>query len=96
VAEAGWQPVPHAACDNDRIWVERFGPDAGGAVYFTLFNDSAERQTGVLRADTSALRMTGRLGAQELVSGTTLDKTTAWQVSLGAQEAQVIRLSAER
>jgi hypothetical protein len=92
VAEAGWQPVPHAACDNERIWVERFGPDADGAVYFTLFNDTAERQTGSLRADAPALRMTGPLGAQELVSGTPLAKTAAWQVSLGAQEAQVIRV----
>jgi len=96
VTEAGWQPVPHAACDNDSIWVERFGPDAGGAVYFTLFNDTPERQTGALRADTPALRLTGPLGAQELVSGATLDKTAAWPVSLGPQEAQVIRLSAER
>ena len=96
VAEAGWQPVPHAACDNDRIWVERFGPDAGGAVYLTLFNDTAERQTGALRADAPALRMTGPLGAQELVSGASLDKATAWQVSLGPQEAQVIRLTPTR
>jgi hypothetical protein len=96
VAEAGWQRMPYAACDNDRIWVERFGPDAGGAVYFTLFNDTAGRQTGALRADIPALRMTGPLDAQEMVSGRPLEKTTAWQVSLGAQEAQVIRVSAER
>ena len=25
VAEAGWQPVTHAACENERIWVERSG-----------------------------------------------------------------------
>jgi hypothetical protein len=96
VAEAGWQPVPHALCDNDRIWVERFGPDAGGAVYFTLFNDTPERQTGALRADLPALRLTGPLDAQELGSGTPLDKTAAWPVSLEAQEAEVIRVSAGR
>ena len=92
VAEAGWQPVPQAACDNERIWVERFGPDAQGAVYFTLFNDTPGRQTGTLRPDLPALRMTGPLAAQELVSETTLAQTTAWQVSLGPQEAQVIRV----
>ena len=96
VAQAGWQPVTLAACDNDSIWVERFGPDADGAVYFTLFNDTPQRQTGALRADTSTLRMTGPLGAQELVSGVTLDNPAAWQVSLGPQEARVIRLSAQR
>ena len=96
VAQAGWQPVTLAACDNDSIWVERFGPDADGAVYFTLFNDTPQRQTGALRADTSTLRMTGPLGAQELVSGVTLDDPAAWQVNLGPQEARVIRLSAQR
>jgi len=96
VAEAGWQPVPHAACDNERIWVERFGPDAQGAIYFTLFNDTPEPQTGALRPDLPALRLTGPLDAQELVSGTTLGQGTAWRVSLGPQEAEVIRVSAGR
>jgi len=96
VAEAGWQPVPHAACDNDRIWVERFGPDADGAVYLTLYNDTGERQAGGLRADAPALRASGPFSARELVSGAALDGGTAWQVSLGPQEAQVMRLTPTR
>ncbi len=96
VAEAGWQPVTHAFCDNDRIWVERFGPDATGTVYFTLFNDTAQSQTGRLRPDTSALRMAGSLAAREMVSGTALAPGPAWPTELKPQEARVIRLGREQ
>ncbi|MBI5384625.1 MAG: hypothetical protein HZA90_08030 [Verrucomicrobia bacterium] len=50
VAEAGWQPVTGATCDNEKILLERFGPDAGGTVYFTAFNDTAQAQSGTVRA----------------------------------------------
>ncbi|MGA2866977.1 MAG: hypothetical protein ABSF95_21080 [Verrucomicrobiota bacterium] len=96
VAEAGWQPVTHATCDNERIWVERFGPDPAGAVYFTLFNDTATGQTGALRADTAALRMTGAATAQELVSGNALPAAAAWELSLPPQETKVIELKPAR
>ena len=45
IAEAGWEPVTHATTDDRAVYVERFGPDGDGNVYFTLLNDSdADRQ----------------------------------------------------
>jgi len=95
-AEAGWQPVPHAECDNAGIWVERFGPDARGTVYLTLFNDTAQRRTGTLSVDAAALRLDGALSARELVCDTPLGNAATWQVSLGPQEARLVRLSMGR
>ena len=44
IAEAGWEPVTYAMTDNDAVYVERFGPDEEGKLYFTLLNDSPETQ----------------------------------------------------
>jgi hypothetical protein len=44
IAEAGWEPVTYATTDSDAVYVERFGPDADGGVYFTFLNDSSETQ----------------------------------------------------
>src|SRR5262249_16032555 len=68
VAEAGWQPVTAAACDNPSLWVERFGPDAAGTVYFTLLNDTPQLQEGQLAIDTAALHLPADLPARELIS----------------------------
>ena len=40
IAEAGWEPVTHATTGDPHVYVERFGPDGDGNVYFTLLNDS--------------------------------------------------------
>ncbi len=94
VAEAGWQPVTDAKCDNDAIFVERFGPDAGGAVYFTLLNDTAQEQSGTVRCDAKALRLPRGVVAQELVSGERLVAADGgWPVRLAPQEAKVICLA---
>jgi len=93
VAESGWQPVTEAACDNENIFVERFGPDASGAVFFTLFNDTAQAQTGTLRVNTAALGLKTRLNVRELISGETLRKSDAgWRASLQPQEVAVIKV----
>ena len=46
VAQAGWQPVTLASCDNPNIWIERFGN--GNTFYLTIFNSSGETQTGTI------------------------------------------------
>lgn len=93
VAEAGWQPVTGATCDNERVWVERFGPAADGSIYLTVFNGTAMRQAGTVRVDAGALGLTRPRAGQELVSGNALNGTMPWQMSLGPEEVQVIRLS---
>ncbi|HIE29625.1 TPA: hypothetical protein EYP66_20330 [Candidatus Poribacteria bacterium] len=44
VAAAGWEPVTYAVSDNPKVYIERFGPDAEGNIYFTLLNDSGDTQ----------------------------------------------------
>jgi len=93
VAEAGWQPVTEAACDNPAIWAERFGPDTNGVRYFTLFNDSAAVQTGVLTEQATAPGRTGGAVATELLSGTVLARAgDGWKVELAPQGALAIQI----
>jgi len=87
VAEAGWQPVTLAACDNPRIWVERFGAWSDARVYFTLFNDTAERQSGVLRLDSRR-----HAAGVEIVSGAALPQAEAIPVTLAPQAVAVFEL----
>ena len=87
VAEAGWQPITMAACDNPRIWVERFGPAPEGPVYFTLFNDSSQRQPGRFQLQPGA-----RFAGRELVGGTALAETEVLPVTLEPQSVQVLEL----
>jgi hypothetical protein len=94
VTTAGWQPLTHAACDNPKILVERFGPEADGTVLLTLLNDTSDTQSGSVMADLKALGLEQRVSAQALVSG---DAATpygrGWQVSLRPQQAEVLCLT---
>lgn len=92
VAEAGWQPVTQAVCDNPKILVERFGPAADGSVYYTLFNDSAAPQTGVL-SETAADPPAAPRRATELLSDATLPTAGAgWTVQVGPQAAAAVKV----
>jgi hypothetical protein len=96
VAQAGWQPVTHATGDSPNIWVERFGPDASGAVYLTLLNDTAQPQEGRLTVDTAALSIPTSPAGQELVGGQPVSLSGGRVlVRLRSQEAQVVRISGE-
>jgi hypothetical protein len=95
VTAAGWQPVTHAACDNPKILVERFGPGPDGNVFLTLLNDTAEAQTGTLKADFKALGLKRESTAQELVSGDSGKPSgKGWQITLDPREAEVLQLGA--
>ncbi len=94
VAEAGWQPVTGAACDNPAIFLERFGPDAQGVTYLTLLNNSARPQTGVVRwrDDTG---QPARSVVTDLLSGARPQPVAGgWPVSLGAGATAVLRIEA--
>jgi len=97
IAEAGWQPVTGARSDNPQIWVERFGPDAAGATYLTVLNDSSAVQKGTLRSGPKDLRVETASGATELLSGRLVGNVSGgWEVELAPQEAQVFRLMTRR
>ena len=94
MAEAGWQPSTEAACDNDQIFGERFGPGAQGTLYLTLINDTTQAQSGMLTVNLEAMRKKAPQTARELVSGKTLEKVGgSFRVSLQAQEAAVIHFA---
>lgn len=93
VAEAGWQPVTGAACDNPAIWVERFGPDADGIRYYTLCTDSTKVQAGVLREDEAAAGSNTSFVTTELLSGAVVPRAgDGWAVQVPPQAAAVVRL----
>ena len=92
VAEAGWQPVTAAACDNPAIWVERFGADPDGVRYYTLYTDSTQAQSGVLSDEPGAGSSTNFV-ATELLSGAVPPRLgSGWRVELTPQAAAVVRL----
>ena len=64
VSEAGWRPVNRVlGADDDRIFLEQFGPESGPC-FVTVFNDTSEKRA-------VALRLKGGRSApvRELVAG---------------------------
>jgi hypothetical protein len=95
VAEAGWHPVTDAVCDNPKIDVERFGPDARGRFFFTLYNNTSTPQTGRLTSlNRAKLGLINTPTATNLVSGQLLPMDNqGWKVELEPQQVAVIQLS---
>lgn len=96
VAQAGWQPVTHATCDNPHMWLERFGPDSTGTQFFNVFNDTDAPQSGRLRIEPSMLPGNTPVMIQELVAGKLVGSSNNVKVDLGPQEVNVIAVSPAR
>lgn len=92
VAEAGWHPVPHATCENPRVLLERFGPDAAGHVFLTVFNDTPEPQAGTVQVDRQALGLPAAAAPRELLSGAAPAPRSAagWAVHLHPHQVEVL------
>ncbi|MFQ6041579.1 MAG: hypothetical protein ACE5PV_12040, partial [Candidatus Poribacteria bacterium] len=73
VAAAGWQPVTYAVSDNPKVYIERFGPDAKGNIYFTLLNDSADKQQTEVTIITEKLDIKAAKEMRDLISGEKLE-----------------------
>ncbi len=83
VAEAGWQPIPHATCDVAAIRIERFGDR-----YFTVFNDSSTAREVVVRFEQPLPSE-----CRELVSGRSLScHSRTVRLTLGAEDVAVLDL----
>jgi hypothetical protein len=93
VAEAGWQPVTLARCDNTEILVERFGPDKQGKVFWTLLNDTTTRQSCKVKFEQLKFQ-TGSLA--ELISGAVVQPSRGepLALTLQPQQTEVIEASA--
>lgn len=97
VSEAGWRPVTGATCDNERIWVERFGLAEQETVWLTAFNGSAEAQSGLLTLDSSILGAAVRGEMRELIRGAVVARDGAgWRVALKPDEAAVFQIRVAR
>jgi len=73
IAEAGWEPINYALTDNDIVYVERFGPDAEGKLYFTLLNDSSETQEVRITIMGSELGLATPKAIEDMISGERVD-----------------------
>jgi hypothetical protein len=91
VAEAGWQPVTLATTGNGSIRVERFGPGTNGTTYFTLWNDAATVQVGVLQPVAAAAISGSGTPARDLLADTNLTwNGLGWPVRVGQGAVGVV------
>ena len=99
LATAGWEPITHARCDVEDLWVERYGPSEG-KVYFALRSEG-EARAGKLTVDLEALGITGAVtGVRDLVTGEMIeaqadDGTLTLPVSVEADRSEAIALEFE-
>ena len=83
VAEAGWEPIPHARTDTPNVCIERFGTR-----YVTVFNAGGAATEVIVRLDDKNVAQ-----CRELVSEKTLPvKDGHVSLSLGAEDVAVLDL----
>ena len=91
---AGWEPVTHAASNDDAVAVERFGPK-DGELLLALYNKSSKQERRArLSVDLGSLGLTRIVQATELVTGKTITVTGAACV-LGPDELRVLAMKVE-
>jgi hypothetical protein len=93
VAEAGWQPVTYATCDNPRILIERFGPDEKGALFFTLLNDSNQPASGTVKIDLKSLGLKSGWKVRNLISGEASTLASFGPLTLQSEQATALSLT---
>ncbi|MBD3182849.1 hypothetical protein GF312_11200 [Candidatus Poribacteria bacterium] len=95
VAETGWEPLTYAKTDNEAVYVERFGPDEKGNVYFTVLNDSREEQKVIMEI-TSHVNIKDKLidiVSQKEVKFSKNGKTVSLELDLSPEQVMVFNLS---
>jgi len=90
VAEASWQPITLARSSDAKVYVERWGGGPGGkGGCLTIFNDSPEKRTAVIRLE-------GRLapaGDKDLVSGRSLQwRSRELTIELGGEDVALVEI----
>ena len=100
ITAAGWAPVPHARVSPPDVWLERWGPDADGNVYLTLYNSSDREQTAAVEVDLARLKLDGgAVQAEDLLppGQPRLSVTPAGVLSMTvrAERVRVLRLGTD-
>lgn len=95
LAEAKWEPIPHAKVDPPGVLCERFGPTPEGDVYFTLYNPAHIEKPIQFEFNTGALGFskTKKILCRELIEKT--DKTVrnnTVSLTIPARRCRIIRL----
>ena len=101
IAAAGWQPITHARTSNTAVWLERWGPDPAGNLFFSVYNSSAEELTAELTIDAAALGLVGKtIGLADQLSdfatiATIEEDTASISLDVPGERIRVLRVSVE-
>jgi hypothetical protein len=95
VAQAGWQPITLARTATPGILVERFGPNAAGETFLTVFNDGQAAQTAVVRlpAELAAKAATELLSGQAVALQAGAGGGTTFSVDLAPEACVAVLLT---
>ncbi len=98
IATAGWEPIAYARFGVPHVWVERWGPDPEGRVYFTLRNEG-ETADDRLLVDLEPIGLAGRpLTARDLLTGEELGATrggTVFAIPVTVQTGRSVAIAVE-
>jgi hypothetical protein len=95
LSAAGWEPITAARTD-ERVLMERFGPDAKGEVFLTLFNPSAQSVQASVKLDLDELAARAVTAVEEITQHRPLPAAPVFDIELPAGELRVIRVSLNR
>lgn len=100
ISKAGWEPVTLAISTNKNIFVERYGRDYFGTLYFTVHNNLDFNQKGFIKIDKEKLRLIDKFKITEIISNAESDykeeeKEIILPVVLSGYQTKVYRLVRE-
>jgi hypothetical protein len=92
IAAAGWEPVTLATSDVASVRIERFGE--AGDLYFTIRNNGTKDVQCIVTPDISALKISRKLSAMELVSNQKVkSENNKFYMTIPGLRTQVIHIS---
>ncbi|HOX39480.1 MAG TPA: hypothetical protein PL033_15975 [Candidatus Brocadiia bacterium] len=96
ISKAGWQPIPHAKCDDPNMRIERYGPAADGKVYLSVLNLAGKPMTAKIAVDAAAAGIPGdarsfrSLLTEDRISASAQDKGIIFEISIGSGETTLL------
>jgi len=98
LARIGWEPVPYARSSEPKVYVERFGPNSDGLIWWTVMNEDTKPHKVTLQIEPSGLQIDpGVVRAVDAISGKPIpldqaDGRLLAQVDLEAGDVRVLQL----
>ena len=98
LARIGWEPVPYARSSEPKVYVERFGPNSDGLIWWTVMNEDTKPHKVTLQIEPSRLPIDpGAVRAVDAISGEPIpldqaDGRLLAQVDLEAGDVRVLQL----